>query len=227
MLQHDGFDADHISHLLGKLTSSVVACLHAHKPGILAVPACPPCKAPSHPEVYHIFTDTPAFALHHPCLLLTPHPTLPRRHDRPSHALTPKQLTREILDTHKVISTARQAALTAVTPGSDDPDSPHSMTPTVTGPRTKWFRPGWGWFTPELVEAVQKLGYHTVLGSVWPWDVYSKWPLLNALYISAKVYPGAVIVLHDRWVVLGGLYGKIKQQLVWVLEPFAALQGSQ
>jgi hypothetical protein len=51
-----------------------------------------------------------------------------------------------------------------------------------------------------VVDTAQKLGYHTVLGSVWPWDVYSKWPLLNALYISAKVYPGAVIVLHDRWV---------------------------
>jgi peptidoglycan/xylan/chitin deacetylase (PgdA/CDA1 family) len=70
----------------------------------------------------------------------------------------------------------------------------------VTGPRTKWFRPGWGWFTPEVVDTAQKLGYHTVLGSVWPWDVYSKCPLLNALYISAKVYPGAVVVLHDRWV---------------------------
>lgn len=73
------------------------------------------------------------------------------------------------------------------------------------GPRTKWFRPGWGWFTPEVVDTAQKLGYHTVLGSVWPWDVYSKWPLLNALYISAKVYPGAVVVLHDRWATGAGL----------------------
>jgi hypothetical protein len=50
-----------------------------------------------------------------------------------------------------------------------------------------------------MVDTAQKLGYHTVLGSVWPWDVYCKWPLLNALYICAKAYPGAVVVLHDRY----------------------------
>jgi hypothetical protein len=35
-------------------------------------------------------------------------------------------------------------------------------------------------------------------GSVWPWDTYISWPLLNAIYIWSKVYSGAVIVLHDR-----------------------------
>jgi hypothetical protein len=71
--------------------------------------------------------------------------------------------------------------------------------------------------TPELVDTAQKLGYHTVLGSVWPWDVYSKSPLLNALYISAKVYPGAVIVLHDRWArqQQARWHGRVAMHLCW------------
>jgi hypothetical protein len=59
-----------------------------------------------------------------------------------------------------------------------------------------------------MVDTAQKLGYHTVLGSVWPWDVYSKWPLLNALYICAKAYPGAVVVLHDRYADIWGGEGQ-------------------
>lgn len=132
------------------------------------------------------------------------------RHDRPSHSLSPKQLTNEICEVHKLISSARQAALTAQhsTAGHTDYPDSEDLSPSaaaaVAGPRTKWFRPGWGWFTPEMVDTAQKLGYHTVLGSVWPWDVYSKWPLLNALYICAKAYPGAVVVLHDRY---AGIWG--------------------
>lgn len=120
------------------------------------------------------------------------------RHDRPSHTLTPKQLSKEITDVHRIIHTARQAAVTAAFTDSDSDDNSATAAAAVTGPRTKWFRPGWGWFTPEVVDTAQKLGYHVVLGSVWPWDVYCKWPLLNALYIATKVYPGAVVVLHDR-----------------------------
>lgn len=49
-----------------------------------------------------------------------------------------------------------------------------------------------------MLALAKKHGYTTVLGSVWPWDTVLKWPLLNALYVWSKVYPGAIIVLHDR-----------------------------
>lgn len=44
-----------------------------------------------------------------------------------------------------------------------------------------------------------------VLGSVWPWDTFINFPLLNALYILCKAYCGAIIVLHDRRVLCAGL----------------------
>jgi hypothetical protein len=50
-----------------------------------------------------------------------------------------------------------------------------------------------------MVEAAERLGYTTVLGSVFAWDTWKVpfQPLVNALYIWSKVYSGAVIVLHD------------------------------
>jgi hypothetical protein len=66
----------------------------------------------------------------------------------------------------------------------------------------KWFRPGHGWWNASMLKIAKKHGYLTVLGSVFPYDTTFKNPYINALYIWTKVYNGAVIVLHDRWVVL-------------------------
>eukprot|EP00775_Hariotina_reticulata_P011358 gene11358-11507_t len=142
-------------------------------------------------------------------------------HDRPSYKLSPSQLRKELADAHKLIKSAQEEAAAADAPAeaSDDDLSLISFAHTTsnslndfgasssssnlqhanqTGRRYRWFRPGSGWFMPEMVEAAQQLGYRTVLGSVFPWDTHSKWPLLNALFIITKVYCGAIIVLHDR-----------------------------
>lgn len=64
----------------------------------------------------------------------------------------------------------------------------------------RWFRPGHGFWTAEMVAVARQAGYSTVLGSIWPYDTFIQLPLLNAVHIWLKVYTGAVIVLHDRWV---------------------------
>jgi peptidoglycan/xylan/chitin deacetylase (PgdA/CDA1 family) len=118
--------------------------------------------------------------------------------------LTLKQLTRELLDTHKLLSSARQVALAADSSAALDDDAAWQPQQQQQQPvrSRKWFRPGGGWVTPAMVEAAERLSYTTVLGSVFPWDTVKVplQPLVNALYIWSKVYSGAVIVLHDRWV---------------------------
>ena len=62
----------------------------------------------------------------------------------------------------------------------------------------KYFRPGSGFFSKGMVEMVSRLGYRTVLGSVYPHDpqIHSaKW---NARHVLSMVRPGAVVIVHDR-----------------------------
>lgn len=63
---------------------------------------------------------------------------------------------------------------------------------------SRWFRPGHGLWTTEMLAVAHKAGYRTALGSIWPYDTHIHFPLLNALYIWCKVHSGAVVVLHDR-----------------------------
>eukprot|EP00897_Mesotaenium_endlicherianum_P005296 jgi/Mesen1/4795/ME000243S03974 len=63
----------------------------------------------------------------------------------------------------------------------------------------KWFRPGHGWYTKRIRRTIQKHGYRLALGSVYPVDPLFKekgGPI--AQYCLWKIYPGAIIVLHDR-----------------------------
>lgn len=62
----------------------------------------------------------------------------------------------------------------------------------------KYFRPGGGFFSNEMVERVLKLGYRVVLGCVYPHDVVIPSPWLNARHVMSMVRPGAIIVMHDR-----------------------------
>ncbi|WIA12957.1 hypothetical protein OEZ85_006572 [Tetradesmus obliquus] len=120
----------------------------------------------------------------------------------PSHSLTPKQLTRELQDTHRLLSSARQVALAADSCAALDDDTTWQQQQQQQQQvrSRRWFRPAGGWVTPGMVEAAERLGYTTVLGSVFPWDTVKVplQPLVHALYIWSKVYSGAVIVLHDR-----------------------------
>jgi peptidoglycan/xylan/chitin deacetylase (PgdA/CDA1 family) len=62
----------------------------------------------------------------------------------------------------------------------------------------KYFRPGSGFFSKEMVEMVEGLGYRTVLGCVFPHDAQihsAKW---NSRHVLSMVRSGAVVIVHDR-----------------------------
>ncbi|KAI8854080.1 hypothetical protein BC829DRAFT_381253, partial [Chytridium lagenaria] len=49
--------------------------------------------------------------------------------------------------------------------------------------RTRWFRPGQGWFTHEMCDIAERHGYRTVLGCRFPLDTASPDPQLNAWHV--------------------------------------------
>jgi peptidoglycan/xylan/chitin deacetylase (PgdA/CDA1 family) len=63
---------------------------------------------------------------------------------------------------------------------------------------TKWFRPGSGFFNRTMIELCTNLGYQLVLGSIYPHDPQISYPKLNSFFIEHKLYPGAIVILHDR-----------------------------
>ncbi|KAK0256258.1 hypothetical protein LTS09_008789 [Friedmanniomyces endolithicus] len=50
----------------------------------------------------------------------------------------------------------------------------------------------------RLLEVASKLGYRTVLGSIYPHDPFIKYWRVNAWHILSMLRPGAVIICHDR-----------------------------
>jgi len=61
----------------------------------------------------------------------------------------------------------------------------------------KWFRPGSGWFDDPMLEQARELGYHCCLGSIFPHDDKIHAPQWLADEVLKRVYPGAIIILHD------------------------------
>lgn len=59
------------------------------------------------------------------------------------------------------------------------------------------FRPGAGWFDQRMVETAARLGYRTVLGSVYPFDAQLPFSGFSRWFIRQNVSPGAILVLHD------------------------------
>lgn len=62
---------------------------------------------------------------------------------------------------------------------------------------TKWCRPGSGWFSPDMVKIAHDQGYRCCLGSIYPFDNKLRKPELIKQMITERVYPGAIIVLHE------------------------------
>jgi peptidoglycan/xylan/chitin deacetylase (PgdA/CDA1 family) len=60
-----------------------------------------------------------------------------------------------------------------------------------------WFRPGSGWYSRNMLAILSRYGYHTVLGSIYPWDAHLPSSRFASSYILRRVYPGGVIILHD------------------------------
>jgi len=61
----------------------------------------------------------------------------------------------------------------------------------------RWMRPGSGWFTPAMVEQVAGHGYRLCLASIFPHDDRIHDPQTLARAVLDRVYPGAIIVVHD------------------------------
>ncbi len=91
--------------------------------------------------------------------------------DRPTILLSPAEFEQDLLEAHGVLSQFADV---------------------------HWFRPGSGWYTPEMLTTLQRHGYRCALGSVYPFDpqIPSAW--FAAHYILWNVRPGSVIVLHDH-----------------------------
>ncbi len=59
------------------------------------------------------------------------------------------------------------------------------------------FRPASGWYDDHMVAEAARLGYTTVLGSVYPFDAQLPFPGLASWYVRQYAAPGAVLILHD------------------------------
>jgi peptidoglycan/xylan/chitin deacetylase (PgdA/CDA1 family) len=61
----------------------------------------------------------------------------------------------------------------------------------------KWFRPGSGWFSGRMIQQARSLGYRCCLGSIYPHDNKLRRPGWITQAVVDRVYPGAIIVLHE------------------------------
>jgi len=99
-------------------------------------------------------------------------------HDEPSISLTSDVLSDEIQQVDHLIDSAYKAA--------------------GLQRSARHFRPGSGIFSHRILDVATKLGYDTILGSIYPHDPFIKYWRVNAWHILSMLRPGAVIVCHDR-----------------------------
>jgi peptidoglycan-N-acetylglucosamine deacetylase len=62
---------------------------------------------------------------------------------------------------------------------------------------SRWFRPGSGWYTREMLDVASRHGLRCVLGSVYPVDPQMPSRRHMRAFLRRHVHPGAIIVLHD------------------------------
>lgn len=87
---------------------------------------------------------------------------------------------------------------------------------SVTGLRTRFFRPPYGVINPMVTWALEKLHYHVIAWNVRSFDTTSSHPEQLLRRIIQRVKPGSVIVLHDtRQIsagILSGLIVSLREQ---------------
>jgi peptidoglycan/xylan/chitin deacetylase (PgdA/CDA1 family) len=98
--------------------------------------------------------------------------------DEQAIRLSEKELEQQIINTEKIISNH------------------------INSFKKKWFRPGSGIFNQIMIRICTRLGYRLVLGSIYPYDPLIPHPWLNSRFIEYKLYPGAIVILHDRLVTI-------------------------
>jgi peptidoglycan/xylan/chitin deacetylase (PgdA/CDA1 family) len=64
------------------------------------------------------------------------------------------------------------------------------------GPQ-KWFRPGSGFYNSRMLKRAEAQGYRCALGSVYPHDTTVRNTWMISTFITQKIFPGAIIVVHD------------------------------
>ncbi len=89
--------------------------------------------------------------------------------DYPSIFLTPDQFERELVEVDRMIN--------------------------PTGP-IKWFRPGSGWYSERMLSQAKAHGYRCSLGSVYPHDTIIHNTYIISTYITMRVFPGSIIIIH-------------------------------
>lgn len=62
--------------------------------------------------------------------------------------------------------------------------------------RSYYFRPGCGYFSSAMIEAVSRLGMAVTLGDVYPHDPFMP-ALWMKLVLRHRIQPGSIIILHD------------------------------
>ncbi|KAF2719655.1 carbohydrate esterase family 4 protein [Polychaeton citri CBS 116435] len=99
-------------------------------------------------------------------------------HDEPSISLSSEQLTNDILTVDGLIVAAYEKALSERS--------------------ARYFRPGSGVFSRRILHVATRIGYRTILGSIYPHDPFIKYWWINARHVLSMVRPGAIIICHDR-----------------------------
>jgi peptidoglycan/xylan/chitin deacetylase (PgdA/CDA1 family) len=61
----------------------------------------------------------------------------------------------------------------------------------------RWFRPGSGLFSRDMLTTIERASYQTALGSIYPLDSHVPSSWFASRYILWRTRPGSVIVLHD------------------------------
>ncbi|KAF0685022.1 Aste57867_23051 [Aphanomyces stellatus] len=64
--------------------------------------------------------------------------------------------------------------------------------------RTRWARPGSGWFNKGMEQVAEKHGYRFAMGSVYPHDAQIRISKVNEWHLRLLTRPGSVIIVHDR-----------------------------
>lgn len=76
-------------------------------------------------------------------------------------------------------------------------ETTHSVIADITGKRPVFLRPPMGLFTKRTVTLVERLGYKTVVGDVYPRDPNRPGTQRIIRRVLRRVMPGSLIILHD------------------------------
>lgn len=102
-------------------------------------------------------------------------------YDEPARSLSGLILEQQIRDVEKTIDKAYRTA------GVKKLDQ-----------KSRYYRPGSGFFSVRIRTLVKDLGYQLVLGGIYPHDPQIPYWKVNAAHILSMVRPGGIIICHDR-----------------------------